>query len=205
MLDILPEALEMVDEPHLVFYATLVGFCGFFILERVLMRYVIHPHVDHHSHTEHTESLPALLVIGDTIHNFLDGIVIAIAYVANPVIGLTTTMAVAAHEIPQEIGDFSVLLSQGWSKRKIVLTNIAQSLMTIPGIFVGYYGSQALESYVPYLLAGAAGVFLYLGASDLIPELHHRAGHKHLYRIVIPFVMSIVIIGYLTQLAHHHA
>lgn len=201
-LDILPEALEMTTEPHPILIATLVGFTLFFFLERIMMRFFIHPHADHHTHAEHTESLPPLLILGDALHNFLDGIVIALAYVANPALGLTTTLAVAAHEIPQEIGDFSVLLSQGWPKAKIIWVNILQSLLTIPGIFLGYYTSTALEAYLPYLLAITAGIFLYLGASDLIPELHHRAGHKHLYRIILPFLLSMVLIGYLTALAH---
>lgn len=199
-LDILPEALEMGVEPHNVMIAVLSGFLIFFLLERLLM--IAHKKNEGHVHSEHTESLPFLIVLGDAVHNFLDGIVIAIAYVANPVLGFTTALGVAAHEIPQEIGDFSVLLDQGWSKKKIIIVNILQSLLTIPGVLIGYYLGFGLEEYLPYLLGGAAGIFLYIAASDLIPEIHHRTGHKHFYKVVIPLICSILLIGYLIYLTH---
>ena len=156
---------------------------------------------DTHEHADHTETLPTLLVLGDTIHNFLDGVVIAVAYVANPALGLTTTLAVAAHELPQEIGDFSVLLNQGWSRTKVLMVNVLQSLATIPGAFLGFAAGTALPS-PPELFGAAGGIFLYLGASDLIPELHHRAGHKHVLRVVVPFVASIVLVTILVRLTH---
>ncbi len=200
-LDILPEAVEAVDEPHPIFIAAIIGFMLFFILERGLMRYAHKGH-EKTTHSDHTESLPILVIMGDSIHNFLDGIVIALAYIANPILGLTTTLAVAAHEIPQEIGEFSILLAQGWSKKKVILINIAQSLLTIPGVVIGYYAGQSLEAYIPYLLGGVGGIFIYLAASDLIPEVHHRAGHKHFHRVVWPMLASMLIIGYLVRLAH---
>lgn len=199
-LDILPEAIEGAPEPHYVLAAALGGFLFYFVLERLLM--YIHSAKGDHSHSDHTESLPFLLVLGDSIHNFLDGIVIALAYVTNPVLGLTTTLGVAAHEIPQEIGDFSVLLNQGWSKKKIILVNISQSLLTIPGVLIGYYAGHAFENYLPYLLAVTAGIFIYIAASDLIPEIHHKTGHKYFYRVVIPLIASVSVMAYLIELAH---
>ncbi len=202
-LDILPEAIESVEEPHPVFIAVLVGFLIFFTMERLIMRYVKEHH-EHNGHSDHTESLPFLLILGDSIHNFLDGIVIAIAYVANPALGLPTALAIAAHEIPQEIGDFSVLLERKWKKRDIIAVNILQSLLTVPGVLVGYYIGSAVEPHLPLLLGGAAGIFLYIAASDIIPELHHQAGHKHVFRVIVPMIVSIVLIYYLTNLAHGH-
>lgn len=201
-LDILPEALEMGVEPHYVMIAVLAGFILFFILERLLMIIHSHHHSDH-VHSEHTESLPFLIILGDALHNFMDGILIAIAYVANPVLGLTTTLGVAAHEIPQEIGDFSVLLDQGWSKKRVIIVNILQSLLTIPGVVLGFYLGNTLEGYLPYMLGATAGTFLYIAASDLIPEIHHRTGHKHFFRVVIPLIASVLLIGYLINLTHH--
>ena len=200
-LDILPEAIEQVDEPHNVFIALLIGFVSFFILERLLMFF--HVEKGTHEHSDHTEFLPFMLILGDCIHNFLDGILIGLAYIANPVLGLTTALGVAAHEIPQEIGDFSVLLSKGWTKKRIILVNILQSLLTIPGVLVGYYMGHIFESSLPYLLAGVGGVFLYIAASDLIPEIHHKTSHRHFYRVVIPFLASILIIGYLIEITNH--
>lgn len=202
-LDILPEAIEQTGEPHPIFIAVLVGFISFFILERVIMR-LTGPHGNKTTHSDHTESLPYLLILGDGLHNFIDGIVIAIAYLASPAIGFPTALAIAAHEIPQEIGDFAILLSLKWSKKKIIVINILQSLLTIPGVFFGFYLGHLIEPYVVLLLGGAAGVFIYIAASDLIPELHHRAGHKHVFRVVLPLVLSVILIYYFTSLAHGH-
>ncbi len=201
LLDMLPEALEQVDEPLSVMVAVVVGFVAFFILERFLMRYLKTTHGTD-SHSDHTESLPPLLILGDSLHNFLDGIIIAIAYTANPILGLPTALAVAAHEIPQEIGDFSVLLKLHWPKGKIIVVNIMQSLLTIPGVLLGYYMGHLVKGYVPLFLGGAAGIFLYIAASDLIPELHHQSGHKHFFRVILPLITSVVFIFYLVQLAH---
>lgn len=197
-VDILPEALEQSSEPKQILLATLSGFIIFFILERFIMRFIKGYHKSD-IHSEHTESLPFLLILGDSIHNFLDGVVIAISYVANPVLGLTTTIAVAAHEIPQEIGDFSILLKLKWSKGRILAVNIFQSLLTIPGVLLGYYMGQFIEPSLPLFLGITAGIFLYISASDLIPELHHQSSHKHFFRIILPMITSIGLIFFLTK------
>lgn len=198
--DLLPEAVEQSKEAHPVFLAAMAGLVAFFILERLLMRYGFHG--NHHEHADHTESLPTLLILGDTLHNFLDGVVIAVAYVANPALGLTTTLAVAAHELPQEIGDFSVLLNHGWSRGKVLLVNVLQSLATVPGAILGFVAGTALSPQLPSFLGAAGGIFLYLGASDLIPELHHRAGHKHILRVVVPLLAGIAAVTLLVRLTH---
>lgn len=199
-LDILPEAVEMVEEPHNVFYAFLVGLTSFFILERFLMRYF--PHHGHGEHADHTESLPILVVIGDTLHNFLDGVVIGIAYVANPALGLTTAAAIAAHEIPQEIGDFAVLLDQGWSKLRIIMVNVVSAALALVGVLVGYGAAASFESVLPYLLASVAGIFAYIGLSDLIPEIHHRSKHEIFFRVILAFVTGLALVGYLIYITH---
>lgn len=200
-LDILPEALEQTSKPHPILIATLSGFIIFFILERFLMRYVRHFHPKS-KHSDHTESLSVLIILGDSLHNFLDGIVIAIAYTADPILGLPTALAISAHEIPQEIGDFSVLLKLKWDKTKIIAVNIFQSLLTIPGVLLGFYMGKLVQPHLPLFLGATAGIFLYISASDLIPELHHQSGHKHFFRIVIPLISSIFLIFLLTKLAH---
>jgi len=198
LLDLLPEVLENSSKPQPFLIALLIGFTAWFILERLIMTYFFKHQHQQETHSDHTESLPTLLILGDSIHNFLDGIVIALAYVANPALGLTTTLAVAAHEIPQEIGDFSLLLYRGWSKRKVVVINILQSLLTVPGVVLGFYLGQALKLELPFLLAGAAGIFIYLAASDIIPEVHHRAGHKQFFSVVLPLLLSLSWVGLLT-------
>jgi zinc and cadmium transporter len=202
-LDILPEALEMVEEPHPVLLAALIGFLIFFAIERYFMRFTrVHEGEECNDHGEHTESLPYLLIVGDSFHNFLDGIVIALSWLADPSLGLVTTLAVAAHEIPQEIGDFSILLNQGWAKSRVIMINIAQSLLTVLGALVGYYAGSAFEPYLPYLLAGAAGIFIYISASDLIPEVHHHASHKQFLRVIFPLLIGIAAVWFLSGLAH---
>lgn len=201
-LHIIPEAIESGGDAHEVLLFVLVGFVSFFIIERYLMKYVFQ-HAGKHDHSEHTETLPLLLIITDSIHNFLDGVMIALAYVANPSLGFLTTIAVAAHEIPQEIGEFSILLHKKWKKKHIIASNILQSLLTIPGVIIGYYGGYLLEPYLPYLLGATAGVFLYISGSELIPEIHHQAGHSHFRRTVFALLLGVFIIWIFTTLTHH--
>ncbi len=200
-LDILPEALETSIEPHPILMATLAGFMFFFTLERLIMRYFRGQQTSH-AHSEHTEPLPFLLILGDSLHNFMDGIVIAIAFAANPALGLPAALAIAAHEVPQEIGDFSILLHLGWKKSKVLTINILQSLATIPGVFLGYFLGHSIQTQLPLLLGATAGIFIYISASDLIPELHHHSSHKYFFRVIVPMLSSICLVYYLSQLAH---
>lgn len=201
--DTLPEALEAVAEPNSVLTAVLAGFILFFTLERVIMKYFVGVHGGH-KHSEHSEPLAYLVIGGDLLHNFLDGVVIALAFVANPLLGLPTALAIAAHEIPQEIGDFSILLHLGWKKSHIIIVNVLQSLVTIPGVLLGYFLGQAIEPHLPILLGVTTGIFLYISASDLIPELHHQSSHKHIFRVILPMILSIFLISQLARLAHGH-
>jgi len=200
-LDLLPEAVEATEEAHPVFIAALAGFVAFFVFERLVMRF-IKGKSEGHEHSEHTEPLAYLLIIGDSLHNLLDGIVIAIAYAANPVLGLPAALAIAAHEVPQEIGDFSVMLHLGWKRGKVIAVNVMQSLMILPGMLIGQVLGQVLEPQLPMLLGVTAGIFIYIGASDLVPELHHHAGHKRVVSVVAPMVASIVMIYWLVTMAH---
>lgn len=200
-LDILPEALELGAQPQPVFLATLTGFIVFFVIERFLMRFVKRYHTGD-DHSDHTESLAFLLILGDSLHNVLDGIVIGLTYSINPLLALPTTLAVAAHELPQEIGDFSVLLKLKWDKRTIIVVNVVQSLLALPGAILGYSMGQYVTPHLPLLLGATAGIFLYISASDLIPELHHQSGHKHFFRVVLPLLTSVILIYFLSNLAH---
>lgn len=202
LLDILPEAIEAVEEPHTIMLWLVGGFVAYFTFERFLMRY-LHCGHEEGKHAEHTENLSTLVVTGDAIHNFLDGIVIGLAYLANPGLGLVTALAVAAHEIPQEIGDFSILLNQGWKKSRILFVNIAFSLLTVVGALIGYSLGNSVEAFLPYLLAATSGIFLYIAASDLIPELHHQAGHKYIWRVVLPLILGIIAVSTLVNFTHN--
>lgn len=198
--EMLPEAVESVTEPHPIFMFALAGFASFFVLERLSMRYLIDR--SKHTHADHTESLPLLMILGDSIHNFIDGIVLALTYLTNPALALPTALAIATHEIPQEIADAVVFLKLGWSKKRILMINIYQSLLTVPGVLIGLWFGSIFESTLPYLLAVAAGIFLYISASDLIPEIHHSTGHKNVAIAVVPFVSAIVFMYVLLGLTH---
>lgn len=200
-LDLLPEAVALTDEPQSVFAAVLVGFVAFFVLERLVMRYFKGRH-GVHEHSEHTEPLPFLLILGDSLHNLLDGVVVGVAYAANPVLGLPATLAIVAHEVPQEIGDFSVMLHLGWSRTKVVTINVLQSLAIMPGIAVGLLLGGVIEPQLPNLLGVTAGIFIYIAASDLVPELHHHGGHKEVTWVVVPMIVSILLMWQLVTLVH---
>ncbi|OGG41067.1 hypothetical protein A2118_00710 [Candidatus Kaiserbacteria bacterium GWA2_50_9] len=200
-LDLLPEAVEMVSEPDDIFLAAILGFGAYFALERLWMKHVPKGQAVH-AHHAHSESLPWMTVAGDSMHNFLDGVVIVLAYLANPALGLTTAVAIAAHEVPQEIGEFAILLDQGWSKSKIIAANLFSALTAFVGIGVGYVAFPFFQSTIPVLLGGVAGIFLYIAASQLIPEIHHRAGHEHAYKLLAAFFVGISIIWYVITLSH---
>jgi zinc and cadmium transporter len=143
------------------------------------------------------------LILGDSFHNFLDGILIGLSYVVNPVLGLPTALAIAAHEVPQEMADFSIMVRQGWKKSVVLGINILQSLLTIPGVLIGVYMGSIVGPYVPSLLGVAAGIFIYIAATDILPELHHNSSHKHFFRVIIPTLLGVAFVTYFIYTAHH--
>lgn len=164
--DLLPEAMELAEEFNLVW--VLAGIVFLFLFEKSLLWY--HHHDEHHKAYQHTA---VLIVVGDTIHNFIDGIVMAGAFMVSIPAGIVTSLAVAAHEIPHEIADFGVLLSKGWKRKKIVIVNLVSAAVAMVGAVVMYMVGSRAEAVLPPLLAFSGGSFLYLACSDLIPELHH--------------------------------
>jgi zinc and cadmium transporter len=117
-------------------------------------------------------------LFGDAVHNFIDGIVIAISFIADIRLGIVTTIAIIAHEVPQEIGDFGVLIYGGFSKRKALFFNFLSALTALAGALLGFFLSNSLEGIIPLILPFAAGGFIYIAASDLIPELHKEPNFK---------------------------
>ncbi len=164
-LHLLPEALEATT-PMVVGLSIIAGFSAFFLIERVLHW--------HHCHKQKCEvhTFSYMNLIGDAIHNFIDGIIIAISYVANIHVGIVTTIAIIAHEVPQEIGDFGVLIYGGFKKSKAILFNFLSALTAVLGALVGYFMSNMISGVIPFILPIAAGGFVYIAASDLVPELH---------------------------------
>ncbi len=168
-LDILPEALEFAPA-ETVFIYVLVGFIAFFLLSRFLFWY--------HCHNGEcpVHGSPSLILFGDAIHNFIDGVIIAMAFIANFKLGVITTFAVLLHEMPQEMSDFFVLLHRGYSRSKALFFNFLAAATTVIGAILTYIFAYSAESLIGPALGVVAGNFLYIAASDLLPEL--RAGHQ---------------------------
>jgi zinc and cadmium transporter len=176
-LDLLPDALQAVGESRgeAVMATVLAGILGFFLLEKLLLWR--HCHSDHcEAHLEEHFHQPAgtLIVVGDGIHNFVDGVLIAAAFLTDVHLGVVTGLAVAAHEIPQEVGDFAILLQSGYGRSKALFYNLLSSLATLVGGVLAYYVLDRLHGALPYILALAASSFVYVAVADLIPSLHER-------------------------------
>lgn len=198
LLELLPEALEENPEPT-IFTAVFAGILFFFFLERFVLWF-------HHHHDGHgVKPSTVLIVVGDGLHNFIDGIALAAAFVTSPALGFTTMLAIAAHEIPQEIADFSVLTANGLSKKKALLWNFLSGLTSVAGAVAGLFFLEFLEGFHWMTLAFSGGMFLYIACSDLIPELHAEFHQERRWQQTIPFVIGIalfVIIGRFVHVAH---
>lgn len=179
LLEVLPEAVKMGGDIEAVAKALLAGILLFFLLEKlVLWRHCHYDVCEAHgggvqSHDHGRSGL--MITVGDTFHNFVDGIIIAGAFLVDFRLGVVTALAIIAHEIPQEIGDFLILLHSGYSRAQALLLNLLTGVATMVGALVGYYALSMLEGWTPVLLGLAAASMLYVALSDLIPGLHKRA------------------------------
>lgn len=168
LLALLPEALERI-EPGAALGTLLGGVLAFFLLEKLVIWR--HCHSSHECEV-HTSSAASLVIIGDAFHTFVDGAVIAAAVLTSVPLGITTAIAVAAHEIPQEVGDVAILLRAGHSRRRAFLLNLSAGFGGILGAAGMLMASQTMPAALPYVLSFAAGSFLYVAMADLIPDLH---------------------------------
>jgi zinc and cadmium transporter len=180
LLDILPEAFSAKAPPQALFATLLGGLLFFFLLEKAeLYRHSHHHEGDEHHHHHGFDQQQAgrggwSVILGDSIHNFCDGIIIAAAFLADTRLGIVTSLAIIAHEIPQEVGDYIVLLNAGFSRGKALLCNAVSGLAAVIGGVIGYFIVGPWESLFPYLLVIAASSFIYVAVADLIPQLQHR-------------------------------
>jgi len=179
MLAILPEALDHLA-PERVFGTLLVGILIFFVLEKL----VLWRHCHTHDCEVHDGSVFPVL-IGDAFHNFVDGAVIAAAVMTSVPLGVSTALAVAAHEIPQEVGDFAILLHAGYSRRRALLLNVTSGLASAGGALVALFALKLVPVVLPYCLALAAASFLYVAMADLIPGLHRGRTDAHSLRQIV--------------------
>lgn len=204
LLGLLPHALESLggNNFHSITGTLLLGLFGFFLLEKlVLWRHCHHEQCEVHvpeNDDHHHPAAGTLILIGDSLHNFIDGVLIAAAFLTDVHLGIVTSLAVAAHEIPQEVGDFAVLLHSGFSTGKAFLFNLLSSLATVVGAVLAYYSFKDLEPVLPYVLAIAASSFIYVAVADLIPGLHKRVEFSATVKQML-LIGSGVILIYLTH------
>jgi len=180
LLDILPEAFSAKAPPQALFATLLGGLLFFFLLEKAeLYRHTHHHEGDEHHHHHGFDRQQAgrggwSVILGDSIHNFCDGIIIAAAFLADTRLGVVTSIAIIAHEIPQEVGDYIVLLNAGFSRGRALLFNALSGLAAVVGGVIGYFVVGPWQEFFPYLLVIASSSFVYVAVADLIPQLQHR-------------------------------
>ena len=201
-LDILPEAIRLSSNAAMLSGTVLAGILLFFTLEKLLLwRHCHHEHCEaHESHqvTAHGRS-GMMIMVGDTFHNFVDGIIIAAAFLTDVQLGIVTALAIIAHEIPQEVGDFMILLHSGYSKAQALTLNLLSSLATLIGGALGYFALQSMQGIVPTLLALAAASMIYVAVADLIPGLHQRTSLRDTIEqvsLIVAGVFSIFIVNF---------
>jgi zinc and cadmium transporter len=201
-LDLLPEALEHAEADG-VLALTLAGIVLFFVLERSLS-WFHHHHEDGEHHQAETRRNTSLIVIGDLLHNFIDGLAIGAAFLVDPAVGLVTTAAIAAHEIPQEVGDFGLLLAKGMSKKSVLLVNLISAVATVLGAALVYGLGGEIGLSESALLAVTAGFFIYIAASDIIPTIHAEPERRWANIQTIVLIVGIVLVGTASTVAHQY-
>lgn len=181
-LEILPHAIEAARDVHAMAFSILLGILAFFVLEKLVLWRHCHTEVCEAHGMEtiaHDHGRSGLMImIGDTFHNFVDGVIVAGAFLTDIQLGSVTAVAIIAHEIPQEVGDFLILLHSGYSRRQALALNLVSSLAMAPGGVLAYFFLHTVHGWVPYILGIAAASMIYVAVADLIPGLHRRAELK---------------------------
>ncbi|MBD3633534.1 MAG: ZIP family metal transporter, partial [Methylophaga sp.] len=206
VLGLLPHAIEhtYAVDAHEIGLTLLLGLLLFFVLEKMVLWRHCHSHhgdehipeldrPDHHG-GHHHEAAGPLILVGDTIHNFVDGILIAAAFMTDIHLGIVTALAIAAHEIPQELGDFVILLHSGFTRRKALYFNILSSLGTVVGALLAYFTLSDMQHLLPYILVIAASSFIYVAVADLIPGLHTRIKPRETLQQIVLIALGVVFI-----------
>ncbi len=194
--DLLPESFALGNPRSLLIWA-LAGFIGFFLLERLASWFHHHHEHDVHEHRHATQNM--MMMIGDLLHNIIDGVAIAAAFLVSPATGVVTALAVSAHEIPKELGTFGMLLSRGWHDRKVLLANLLTAMGTLGAALLTYAIGSAIVLPLGQLLAITAGFFIYVAASDIIPDIHEQPRRVGTMQAAV-LVVGLVGVGLVIQL-----
>lgn len=215
-LELLPHALE-TGSPQRVMLTVLAGLLAFFLLEKLVLWRHAHGHAEHDEAAEESEHDHALhehghgdrgrsglmILIGNSVHNFCDGIVIAASFLADIKLGIAATVAIVAHAIPQQVGDFAILLHSGFSRSRAFAFNIAAGTATVAGALAGHFALADMQSLLPIVLAVAAASLLYVAVADLIPSLHRRPEPMETARQMLLIALGIAVIGGVHLLLGH--
>ncbi len=205
-LDILPEAIKLTPNVAALSGTVLFGILLFFVLEKlVLWRHCHHVNCEAHEllaeEQGHDHGRSGMMImVGDTFHNFVDGVIIAAAFLTDMHLGIVTALAIIAHEIPQEVGDFAILLNSGYSISKAFQLNLVSSFASVAGGVLGYFTLQTMQPWIPSLLALAAASMIYVAVADLIPGLHKRAQLRDTVQQVGLIVLGVATVGLLGML-----
>ncbi|MBA3596012.1 MAG: ZIP family metal transporter [Methylibium sp.] len=212
LLKLLPEAFEVTGgaSPQALFATLLGGLLFFFLLEKVeLYRHSHHHEGDGHHHHHQFDAEQAgrggwSVLLGDSIHNFCDGVLIATAFLVDVRLGVATAAAVIAHEIPQEVGDYIVLLNAGFSRARALAYNAISGLAAVVGGVLGYFVIQPFQAWLPFLLVIASSSFIYVAVADLIPQLQRRLAWRDTLTQLAWLAVGVGMIAVLSGLAHDH-
>jgi zinc and cadmium transporter len=196
LLHLIPEAFADAD-PTTVSISVLAGIIGFLVLEKILRWKHDHDEEFSAGHA-HIHPVGHLVLVSDGVHNFIDGLTIGVAFLVSPEVGYATTVAIILHEIPQEIGDFALLLHAGFSRTKALLLNFASALVAVLGVLAAFFLAARLEAFTPLIAAFAAGNFIYIAGSDLVPELHKTTSPgKNTLQLIALFLGLALMYGIL--------
>lgn len=203
-VDLLPEASHGAEKlSENIFIWTLVGILLFFVIERFI--HWFHHHEKTHEHEKDSLTTVPLIIIGDTVHNFVDGIVIAATFMADISLGVITALAVFAHEVPQEIGDFGLLIHKGLSRLSTVIINVVSALASFAGALITYSLGGWLQAYTPLIVALTAGFFIYIATSDLIPEIHYEKKQSTALLKSAMLILGVIVMwGIISILEENH-
>jgi zinc and cadmium transporter len=206
-LELLPEAIEHAEETLEatgteinVFLWTLGGMLFFYLLDRGIHWFQYHQKINKGRHG--SVNVP-LVILGDSAHNFIDGVAIAVTYLVNPGLGVVTAIATIAHEVPQEIGDFAILLHEGLSKKRVLLINISSALLSVLGAVIAILIGERIEGIIPYALSLTAGFFLYIALTNLLPEIHSEEKKGYAFAESSFVVLGVLAIWLAVSLIPH--
>ncbi len=190
---LIPESIEF--ELEAIPLVILISFLSAIFIERFVFK------IHHHSHDAKTKSRSSLIVFGDTLHNAIDGIAIAASFAISPVAGLGVALATLVHEIPHEMADFAILVKSGWKKRDVLLINLLSSFATTVSAVAFFAIGESVELLTPYALAVSAGVFLYLGATDMLPEVlgQKSKSNRSLWTVLLGAIIMVLVFNLISD------